>query len=98
MELILRRIPNPHEEDFLVLDDGVSVGRIMTGKGPNAKPHWYWSITFALPFHGRDGKTETKEQAMQAFKARWLYLKATISPEDYAETIRLQEAAKERLR
>ena len=95
--LTLRRLPNPHAEDYSVLDDGVSVGRIKTGKGPNAKEHWYWSITFSLPFHGRDGKTATLEEAKEAFKKRWAEVRSTISPEDYAKTVRLQEAAAKNL-
>jgi len=97
MPLTLHRLDNPHAEDYSVLDDGVSVGRIFRDLGPNAQPFWSWNITFARPLPGaRGGKSDSLEDAKLKLKARWLYLKATISPEDYAKTVRLQEAAGKR--
>lgn len=72
------------DDDFDVVDEGGVVGRIMfaaanyTG-GPD-RP-WFWSITCKLPNESADrGNAVSREEAMQAFKARWLAVSANRRP------------------
>jgi hypothetical protein len=62
------------EDDYVVLDRGKVVGRIMLNSGvPHGRP-WFWTITareHPPSIHSR-GNSATREQAMQDFKAQWL--------------------------
>ena len=59
-------------DDYAVLDDGRSVGRIHT-KTIHGEPKWLWSINTspypAPPPH--TGMADTLEDAKQAFKVRY---------------------------
>jgi hypothetical protein len=58
--------------DYLVLNDaGRIIGRIVKRAfSPNGRP-WVWTIT-APSFFNNHGYSETREQAMADFRARWL--------------------------
>jgi hypothetical protein len=62
------------ENDYVVLDAGQIVGRIMLHpQAPGGHP-WFWTITaraFPPSIHIR-GYSATREQAMADFKALWL--------------------------
>ncbi len=60
------------DHDHVVLENGNVVGRIMLHPhGPQGRP-WLWSITSRMPQCPENrGYTETREQAMADFKARW---------------------------
>jgi hypothetical protein len=65
----------PHwpDNDFVVLDAGKVVGRIMLHpQAPKQQP-WFWTITQGLPpSTSNRGYAATRLQAMTDFKARWL--------------------------
>ena len=60
--------------DYVVLDGGRVIGRIMLHpQAPEGEP-WFWSITandFPPSVYNK-GYSATREQAMADFKARWL--------------------------
>ena len=61
-------------DDFEVFDaDRKAIGRIMLHpQAPKGEP-WFWTITARWPnaMHDR-GYAATREEAMAAFKARWM--------------------------
>jgi len=61
------------ENDYVVLDGGRVLGRIMLApQAPEGTP-WFWTITaleFEPSIHNR-GHSATREQAMADLKARW---------------------------
>jgi len=61
------------EHDYVVLDGGCVIGRIMLH--PNAAPEcpWFWTITDpeAEPSLANRGYSGTREDAMADFKSRW---------------------------
>jgi hypothetical protein len=61
-------------DDYVVLDGGRVIGRILLHpQGPECRP-WFWSITAIEypPSVYNKGYSSTREQAMADFKARWL--------------------------
>jgi len=83
--------PAPHstgepwgENDYEVHDSEGIVGRIVLTAalftaGPNKS--WFWSVTSNVPNETADrGNAATREEAMQAFKARWLVVSANERP------------------
>jgi hypothetical protein len=61
-------------DDYVVLDGGRVIGRILLHpQGPEGRP-WFWSITAIEypPSVYNKGYSSTREQAMADFKARWL--------------------------
>ena len=62
------------KDDHVVLDGGGVIGRIFQQpQTPQGRP-WFWTITareYPPSIHSR-GYSETREQAMQDFKAQWL--------------------------
>lgn len=80
MPLTLTRQPEtrPDQQFYYVLRSGERVGRIYNHADtlpPGATHPWFWTIEFPH-FRGSDaihyGNAKTKEEAMAAFKARWL--------------------------
>ena len=72
------------DDDYDVVDDEGCVGRIVwTASSFTAgrdKP-WFWSITSKFPSETADrGNAATREEAMRAFKARWLVVSANGRP------------------
>jgi hypothetical protein len=58
-------------DDYVVLDDGRAIGRIVRLPGaPKGRP-WFWAIT-ASDKPPSKGYAYTREDAMADFKARWL--------------------------
>ena len=77
-ELVLKKIGKhfgvdwlESKNDYLVLNDaGRIIGRIVKRAcSPNGRP-WVWTITVPS-FFNNHGYSETREQAMTDFKARW---------------------------
>ena len=60
------------DDDYDVLHQGKVVGRIRLTvyKVPNY-PRWFWSITTQPGIPQSSGMEMTREDAMQAFRARW---------------------------
>jgi hypothetical protein len=78
MDLILTRMSKyfgfGDDDDQVVLDGGRVVGRIMLHpQGPPDQP-WLWTITApeVKPSGDNRGYCATPEEAMAAFKARWI--------------------------
>ena len=72
------------EDDYDVVDDEGHIGRIVwTASSFTAgrdKP-WFWSITCKVPSEVADrGNAASLEDAMAAFKARWLLVSANGRP------------------
>ena len=62
------------DNDFVVLDTGKVVGRIMRHPQTPKEQPWFWSITareYPPSVYGR-GYSANREQAMVEFKAQWL--------------------------
>ena len=78
--LILKKIANhfgspwtAEDKDYVVLDAGQIIGRIMLHpQAPSGNP-WFWTIT-AQGLIATDGRgyATTREEAMADFKTRWL--------------------------
>jgi len=60
-------------DDFVVLDAGIVVGRIMLHPQAPKELPWFWTITAveAPPSTHNRGHAATRERAMADFKARW---------------------------
>jgi hypothetical protein len=62
-------------EDWIVLDDGIPIGRIYQRHAPaNADVAWFWSITtYVEPRSGlcTSGSAETFDAARVAFRESW---------------------------
>jgi hypothetical protein len=62
------------KDDYVVLDGGRVIGRIfLQRQAPGPEP-WFWTITAPdiPPSIDKRGYSATREEAMAAFKARWL--------------------------
>jgi len=62
------------KDDYVVLDGGRVIGRIMLHpQAPDGHP-WFWTITDPdiRPSLDKRGYSATRELAMADFKARWL--------------------------
>jgi len=82
-ELVLKKIAKhfgilpwlESQNDYLVLNSaGRIIGRIVKRAcSPNGQP-WVWTITtrMAAVFSNNHGYSETREQAMADFRARWM--------------------------
>ena len=72
------------EDDFDIVDDEGDVGRIMwtsTSFTAGRDKPWFWSITCKVPNEPTDrGNAASLEDAMAAFKARWLIVSAKGRP------------------
>ena len=76
-ELVLKKIGKhfgvdpwlESKNDYLVLNEGRIIGRIVKRAcSPNGRP-WVWTITMRASFF--NGYSDTCEQAMVDFKAHW---------------------------
>ena len=60
-------------DDYVVLDRGRVIGRVMLNPQAPYRHPWFWTIT-AVEFPSsvyNKGYSETREQALADFKARW---------------------------
>jgi len=72
-------------KDYLVLDEGLIIGRIICGRAGPKDKRWSWIILT----HGQQSVNDTGyapslRHAMAAFRARWL---RSLNRESYARTI-----------
>jgi hypothetical protein len=60
-------------DDYVVLDGGRVIGRIVRLPNPPKDQPWFWAITAAdkTPSVRNKGHAATCEEAMADFKARW---------------------------
>ena len=72
------------DDDFDVVDDDGKVGQIVLTASSftgGADCPWFWSITCKFPSEVADrGNAGSLEEAMAAFKARWLEVSAKGRP------------------
>jgi hypothetical protein len=57
--------------DYVVLEDGRIIGRIMAGSGPGNQPRWAWHINVQDPTRIANGWESTFDEAKAAFKTSW---------------------------
>jgi hypothetical protein len=70
--------------DYVVIDGDRVVGRIFLSPASPPDRNWMWTITardYPRSIHSR-GYSETREQAMAEFKARWLSDSAAATFQD----------------
>jgi len=62
------------KDDYVVLDGDRVIGRIFLQPQAPEGPPWFWTITAPdiPPSLDERGYSATREEAMAAFKARWL--------------------------
>lgn len=57
--------------DYVVLEDGKMIGRILSGHGRGNQPRWNWHVNINDPTRTANGWESTFEEAKAAFKASW---------------------------
>lgn len=57
--------------DYVVLEDGRVIGRIVVGHGPGNEPRWNWYVNINDRARIANGWERTFESAKAAFKASW---------------------------
>lgn len=57
--------------DYVVLEDGKIIGRIMLGHGLYGTMRWTWNVTINDPSRVANGTADTLDEAKAAFKAAW---------------------------
>ena len=79
------RLGDWSDDDFDVVDNEGCIGRIvLTAANYTGGPErpWFWSITCKFPNEPADrGNAASLEDAMRAFKARWLVVRANGRPQ-----------------
>lgn len=61
--------------DYVVLENGRVIGRILAGAGPNNQPRWKWYININDASRIANGWESTFDGAKAAFKASWEHSK-----------------------
>jgi hypothetical protein len=59
-------------DDYVVLDHGRVIGRVMLHPRAPYRHPWFWITAVEFPSVYSKGYSETREQALADFKARWL--------------------------
>lgn len=83
-----------HADDYLVIWDGISIGRIIKQPGiPPGRPDWSWGVGFPHKpqLAWMRGIERDLEEAKRRFKLAWSGVHAKLTPEDIDEA-RRQEA------
>jgi hypothetical protein len=93
MKLVARSIG---DDDFEVRDDGEPVGRIRFAK-ERSPGIWVWHVQIPVPMPSWcNGRAESREAAMAAFRAAWTRFKSQIGPEAYVAAIEEARQARNR--
>jgi hypothetical protein len=72
-------------DDYHVKEDGYGCGRIRLATGTNARQSWQWHINPPVPVRGQTtGQADSKEAAMEQFKAAWAAIRRTLTDHDIA--------------
>ena len=72
-------------KDYVVLDAGIIIGRIVWSHSAPEGRHWLWTINTRGRRSSYDfGYSPSRRQAMVAFKARW---SRSLNRKTYAQTI-----------
>jgi hypothetical protein len=61
----------PAPGDYVVLEEGRIIGRIMAGRGPGNEPRWNWHVNVQNPARTANGWENTLDGAKAAFKKSW---------------------------
>ena len=79
--------------DFVVLFEGRSIGRIRQADEHRAYPGWDWTINPPLPVPSWcAGSEDSLEQAKAAFREAWERFYLTLTPESIAHWHHIQDA------
>jgi hypothetical protein len=87
------------ENDFVVIWDGISIGRILLQTGvPSGRPNWSWSLAFPHKpqDHAHRGLCSDRAECQRRFKVAWKAVHARLSPFDIEAARRQQVDTRKR--
>jgi len=93
--LTLRRSYPDDERFWTVHAEGVAVGSIIQ---PVGQPFWHWSITVQFPAGTKNGKSDSRAEAMIDFRQAWERYREAIGSELWAQHVAHMAELAERMK
>jgi hypothetical protein len=82
--LTLRRTYPDDDRFWTVQSEGVTVGSIIQ---PTGQKFWHWSITVQFPAGNKNGKSDSRQEAMIEFRQAWESYREQLGPEQWAQHV-----------